>query len=489
MAGLFFLTKKAQNAKQAAKIGFIFALTQFAIGLSWIHVSIDSFGGLPLFASIAIMLALCAYLAFYPALVNWLWFKFCKKSPAWLGTLLYPSIWLLGEYLRGTLLTGFPWLSIGYSQTNSILFNWASIIGVQGIGWICVFLAACLAQLKTWKQGWQIGSIILLGAATLWVGTLQIIELKTQSAKVALVQGNIPQTLKWEPEHHLATKMLYQDLSRPHYSHDLLIWPEAAIPAIEVTEAEYLSNLDKALAWRKTALVTGIVDYQPDTNEFYNNLIVLGRKEAQGETGHYQYRHSNRFSKHHLLPIGEFVPLSSILRPLAPLFNLPMSSFSRGEFVQPNLIANGYRLAPAMCYEILFSEQVRQNVTTETDFVLTVSNDSWFGDSTGPHQHMEIAQMRAKELGRAVIRATNSGVTGVIDANGKIIAQLPQFKEGVLSASVPQYSGVTAYHKYGNTPIAALCLLSLLALLGWKLHSQKQNNPKNNPANLATRSD
>ena len=178
-----------------------------------------------------------------------------------------------------------------------------------------------------------------------------------------------------------------------------------------------------------------------------------------------------RYHKHHLLPFGEFVPFENVLRPIAPFFNLPMSSFTPGDFIQPNIAANGKQLAPALCYEIIFNEQVRRNITDDTDFILTLSNDAWFGRSIGPLQHMEIARMRALELGKPVIRATNNGITAVTDYKGHIIAKVPQFETAVLRAEIPSIQGETPYRHLGTWPIYLWVVLSLLA--GWRWKNDK----------------
>ena len=462
IAGLFIIIQLSTSACMASWLGFVFGFTQFAFGISWIHVSIDSFGGLPLLVSLLLMLALCCYLALFPALVGWLWFRMCKHKPGWTSALVFPSLWLFSELLRGTFLTGFPWLALGYSQTNSWLFDWAPILGVQGIGWWTAFIGVSLSQISRPKRlWWVIPAALITAGSTYYVRQLHFTDITGNSAKVALVQGNISQILKWDPDQQWPTMRLYQELSRPFYGYDLIVWPEAAIPSVELAAQDYLENLDAALAWQQSALITGIIDYKPESYNYFNNLVVLGRRKATGESASYYYGHNNRYSKHHLLPIGEFVPFGDLLRPLAPLFNLPMSSFSRGDYIQPNLEANGWKIASAICYEILFAEQVRLNTREETDFILTVSNDAWFGDSIGPHQHLEIARMRAKELGRPVLRATNNGVTAVIDADGSVKAKLPQFQTQVLTTELEQYRGQTPFAKLGHWPIFIWCALML----------------------------
>ena len=256
--------------------------------------------------------------------------------------------------------------------------------------------------------------------------------------------------------------MKYTDLTRENWDADIIIWPEAAIPAFEFEISSYLSNLDSAAKMNNSAVITGVVN-QGEDRQFYNSILTVGKTPY----GDYSFDMSKRYHKHHLLPFGEFVPFEEILRPLAPFFNLPMSSFSRGDFIQPNIEANGKQMAPALCYEIIFNEQVRENVTDDTDFILTLSNDAWFGKSIGPLQHMEIARMRALELGKPVIRSTNNGVTAVTDYKGNITTQIPQFETEVLRAEVTSTQGQTPYREFGTWPLYIWVLLSLV--VGWRL--------------------
>ena len=258
----------------------------------------------------------------------------------------------------------------------------------------------------------------------------------------------------------------YLNLTEPLWQNDLIIWPEAAVPKLESLAGSYLYHIDQRAANNNTALITGIVDYDFERDEAWNNLIVLGQRQTDQKHIPYRYQHSNRYAKHHLLPVGEFVPFEDLLRPLAPLFDLPMSSFSRGNFEQANLLANGIKLAPALCFEIAFPRQISANLNTDTDMIITVSNDAWFGDSHGPAQHMQIAQVRAKEFAKPVLRATNNGITAFVDEHGDIITQLPQFESGSISAQVWATRGFTPYARFGD--MLPFTLLLLLVALNYK---------------------
>ncbi len=440
--------------------GWLFGFGWFGAGISWVHVSIADYGGLPLFASIALMALLSAYLALYPALAFWLTKRYFTAK---LWPLALPFFWFIAEWLRSWVLTGFPWLSLGYSQINSPLSGWVPVIGETGVTSLIILLSSVLAvsHLKLhWLRLSLIYSVVLLSGYI--AGNFPWVTLD-KHVQVAMVQGNIPQSLRWTPEQDRPTMRKYRKLTEPLWESDLILWPEAAIPKLEPLALDFLADLDKVASKRNTGLVTGIVNYNHETKEAWNNIIVLGKKEADAQHGHYRYSHANRYAKHHLLPIGEFVPFESWLRQLAPLFNLPMSSFSRGDFQQTNLLANGLRLAPALCFEIAFPRQVLANVHNDTDMIVTVSNDAWFGRSHGPAQHLQIAQMRALETGKSVIRATNNGITAFIDPFGNITSRLPQFEAGSITSPVAITRGQTPYRFWGD--FAALSIVSMLLLL------------------------
>lgn len=472
MTVLAVALSKTVSKKQAFWYGWCYGVGWFGLGVSWVHVSIATFGGMPLLASLSIMAALVAYLALFPGLAGLLSWWLAKRTP-WLFPALLAASWTLAENLRSWVLTGFPWLSLGYSQTDGWLHPYAPLIGETGITFVLVFTAAALAGvLPALRQSMPLqrsmslqlaGAVLLYASAPLW-SSLQGWQLTGASQQVALVQGNIRQELRWAPEQELPTMKKYMALSREHMQDTLMIWPEAAVPQIEPLAQAYLINLDILALEKNAAVITGILDYKRN-GDAYNGMIVLGKQD--NSTASYHYKTSNRYQKHHLLPIGEFVPFEHWLRDVAPFFDLPNSSFARGQWQQPNLIAKQLQLLPALCFEIAFPRQIAANFAADTDFLLTVSNDAWFGDSIGPWQHLEIARMRALEFGRPLLRATNNGITAAIGADGQVLGQLPQFQEGVLQLDVPQSSGMTLYSRVGDWPLYLLSLL-LLSLPFWR---------------------
>ena len=478
------LLSNNRSPTQAAKMGFCYGIGWFTAGLSWVHVAIADFGEMPLILSLLLLFILCAYLALFPALALWITSHLKSKFSHWV---LVPA-WIFSEQLRSILLTGFPWLSLGYSQTSSPLAGFAPIIGELGIQAIILVMAMTIslfirrisANPNTFKTNSLIYSGLLLiplvlGHALQKVNWELDGDSKGREVTVALVQGNIAQSIKWQPDNELPTMMLYSTLTEPLWSQsDLIIWPEAAIPKLEILSTEFLLEMDRIATMNNSALITGIVNYSPSSQQAFNSLITLGVKQNAGAIksndaditaqGHYYWGHNNRYNKHHLLPIGEFVPFESFLRKLGPIFNLPMSSFNRGHFIQDNLIANDIHLAAAICFEIAFPRQLAANIHDNTDAILTVSNDAWFGNSHGPWQHLQIAQMRALEFAKPVIRATNNGVSAIIGNDGTVIAQLPQNQKDSLVSKLNLISTLTFYQQWRDIPLYSFFSLWLLII-------------------------
>ncbi len=457
-----------QAPKKSAKLIGVFAFGWFASGISWVHVSIDQFGGLPLIFSLSLMLLLCIYLALFPALAAYLTARFSAQQQ--LNLWLLPSFWLISEYLRSVVLTGFPWLSLGYSQIDSPLANFAPVIGEVGITALVIFINICLVKianaikLQSYKNiKVPIVLVLVLSILSFTFSQVTWVKASGETTKVALVQGNIAQSIKWAPEQEWPTMLKFLDLTRVNFDADIIIWPESAIPAMEPAVQDYLATVNGSALLNDSAIITGIINYNFESKEYFNSLITLGKKQTGSEQGYY-YNHSNRYSKNHLLPIGEFVPFQEWLRPIAPLFNLPQSSFARGSYIQQNLIAKDLHLLPLLCFEIAFPHQLAANLTKETDILLTVSNDAWFGDSHGPHQHMEMARMRALEFGRPLLRSTNNGITAVVDHHGNFIARIPQFEENVLKAKVPLVIGETLYSQWPRLILLLMILVPIMII-------------------------
>ena len=462
---LFYLGLRGLAPRAALARGWCYGFGAFAAGTSWVYVSIHDYGAASPALAGLLTLLFSAGLALFFAMPAWAWVKWLRRERAPLAdALAFAALWLAQEALRGWLFTGFPWLYIGYSQLAGPLAGLAPLGGVWLLSFGMALTAALLANLPALLPRWSSALIALLLLVATWgSGLLLRDHAWTQPAgaplKVAAMQGNVEQSMKWDPEQLNAQLALYRDLTFAEAPADLYVWPETAVPVLKEYAEGYLSVMSRFASERNAALITGVPLRQADGEgrpRYYNAVQVIGQGEGT-------------YLKQKLVPFGEYVPLQDVLRGLIAFFDLPMSDFARGPADQPMLQARGYRIAPYICYEVVYPE-FAAGLAARSELLLTVSNDAWFGTSIGPLQHLQMAQMRALEAGRWMIRATNNGVTALIDPFGRLDAHVPQFQRAVLRGEVVPMQGLTPYLQWRAWPLTGLCAL----LLGWPLRAGRR---------------
>jgi apolipoprotein N-acyltransferase len=476
LIGIFLLLQQVQETtKRSFLISYIFNLSMFIACIHWVYVSMDLFGGMPLFVSVLLIFLLAAYLAIFPTLALWASTRLPETPDLLRYLLVIPVFWLLSDWLRGWFLTGFPWSYLGYSQIDTPLVGYAPLLGVQGVTLAIIIICGALTLILQ-RQKILLNTVIilsLLGAGT-FLQKQNYTEIQSPIL-ISLVQGNIDQNKKWQPEELYPSIMKYLDLSKTNSDDqpEIIIWPESAIAALESDMQRFLLPLSEDLAIQNKTLISGIIEYQTEQDVYRNSIITLGKLPTGDE---YSMQSKNRYQKHHLLPIGEFVPFEKYIRPLAPYFNLPMSSFQRGKEVQPNLRTIQTNLVAALCYEIAFPELLRKNVNEKTGMLLTLSNDAWFGDSIGPAQHLQIARMRAIEFARPLLRSTNNGITAIYGSHGEELGRLEPNTDAVLSKLVAPAFGKTPYQTYGTLPLYLYSIFGLTWLYIYLVISRRTRN-------------
>ena len=459
---MMLLMVKLHSQRFACLLWFVFGLGMFGYGVWWIQVSVHQFG-LPMYSfsvtvTAALIIIQAAHIALFGMLCQRLW-----RSDLSVAKLCgIPAAWVLVEFLRTWFASGFPWLLMGYAHTETLFGNFAPVGSAYLVSYFVVLTAAILAMTISDRHiKFVVVGLLVTGVAYALSFVSWQDARDTADLRATLVQGAVPQEIKWHPEVRQPSIDLYRQLSEPHWQSDIIIWPETAIPAYADEVPKVLSSLKMRVADESAALLVGLAIRDATNNKgvprrYFNSLVKIGGSEsvdAQSITA--------RYDKRHLVPFGEYMPFDAILRPITDMLSVPMSDFSKGETANVSITAGDMILGTSICYEDAYAELIRDALPA-ANVLVNISNDAWFGATIAPHQHLQISQMRALELGRYMLRATNTGISAVINERGKLVARSAQFKPEALSAEFKLLHGLTPFARFGTLPILLWCLVSLL---------------------------
>jgi apolipoprotein N-acyltransferase len=441
-----------QVPRQTFKLGWLFGIGLMTPGLYWVHHSMSAYADTPYAIAVAVAFLLALTMALYYGLAGYFAARWARTLSSRARLLAMVALFVLGEWLRSWLFSGFPWLLLGYSQIDTLLGAYAPVGGVWLVSLLTMLCAALLVSMtRPGARPRAISMLLMLaiGGGGYLLSQQQWTQEKGQPIRVSMIQGNIPQDEKWLPENRFPTLEFYADTTLELLDSELVIWPESAIPDFLFSvERELIEPLNTRLVESSTTLVTGVLTY-PAEATYYNTIFATGHE-----------RHF--YHKRHLVPFGEYFPLGWLWKGWISGLATMGEDFSEGQAQRPLMQVGSHLAGVSICYEIIFPEEVRESLP-DADFLINLSNDGWFGTTTGPLQHFQMARMRSLENGRMTLRSTNTGVTAVIGPDGQTIKQLPQFVRGVLTAEVQPYQGMTPYSRFGIYPAAALVLLLLLA--------------------------
>ncbi|MDJ0916664.1 MAG: apolipoprotein N-acyltransferase [Woeseiaceae bacterium] len=437
---------------------FWFGFGLFLSGTYWIYISVVIFGEAPAWVALILMIGLVLIMSLWLGLTGWLINNLSHGEPArllWVA----PAAWVAIEWLRGWVLTGFPWLAAGYSQIDLPMAGFAPVFGVYGVSFAMLFSVAAVIFALMSKDALRITGA---GLALLpWVlgGLLCLVswtEPSGQAIRATILQAGISQDRKWDIDQLVPTMSYYRNATAREASSSLVVWPEVAIPTRSSQQQElqqFIRIMQSDTAERGQSVAFGVLEFRSDRGEtrVYNSVAMLS---GGNDVSFYQ--------KRHLVPFGEYFPVPASVREWMKMMSLPHTDLQAGEAVQPLLeTGDGLKVATAICYEDAYGAE-QLYAFPEAELIVNVSNDAWFGDSIAPHQHLEIARMRSLEVGRPTIRSTNTGVSAFIDAEGEIVGNTgPQFRQARLTQMVQPHSGSTPYVGWGNWPIIGLSVLLL----------------------------
>jgi len=471
---ILFLLWLDKTPRIAFRIGYAFGFGFFSFGISWAYIAIHVYGGTAAWLAIIMTGLFAAFLALFVAMPGWLAAIIVRRfrlARILQLTLLFPVLWFLFEWTRGWIFTGMPWLSLGYAISFPAFSGFAPILGVYGLSFFVILITGLIIVFfDSTVRVVRSSILIIISVIVVTSYGLTKIEWTQPDGKqftVSLVQGNAEQITKWDANKVQLRMDTYAKLSRQHWDSDAIVWPENAMTIFyHQLDKQYLLPLAKEAKSTDTDLIVGLPFMDQAYDRYYSSMMTFSAEDKDFNG------YSGVFHKVHLVPFGEFIPFADFLRGLVNFFDLPMSSFSAGQPGQALLKIRGEPVATSICYEDSFGDELIRQLP-EATLLMNGSNNAWYGDSLAPHQHLQIARMRAIETGRMLIRATTNGISAFVDHKGQIVARAPQFEVYVLTHTVQPRTGATPYVKWGNTPIVMFNFILLLGLLIYSKYLKK----------------
>ncbi|HKJ95917.1 MAG TPA: apolipoprotein N-acyltransferase [Gammaproteobacteria bacterium] len=449
LALIFAIVAAPESGRGTLPAGYLFGLGYAGFGVYWIFVSVSRYGGGFLAASIATPI-LIALFSLYPMVALWIGRRLGRGRPGVTCLVTLPLTWIAVEWIRSWLFTGATWLDIGYTQIDLPPAALAPIVGTFGVGLLVALLAGALAWLVLRPSPLNAVPAVVLLAAFFASGLADRVQWTHPTGKavtVSLVQGNIPQDEKWRENNRVQTLQYYVKAAQARFGRGLVIWPETAVPAFyHQVSKDWLQPLAKQAAAAGTSIVTGVPMVDVARKAAFNAVMVLGDDK-------------DVYYKRHLVPFGEYVPFRDWLGGALDFVGVPLGDFSAG--TQPTLLkADGITIGPSVCYEVTFGSEIAEELPGAR-LLVNVSNDGWFGDSSAPYQHLEMARMRALETGRYMLRSTNTGITAIVDEHGTVVSRAPMFQRTILDGEAQPRAGATPYVRWKDWPVVGVVFAGL----------------------------
>ncbi|MBA2655888.1 MAG: apolipoprotein N-acyltransferase [Tatlockia sp.] len=454
---------KVGTSRYALLKGLFFGLGYFGLGTSWVYVSIHEYGHLNSFVSALITLLFLLYLSLFTALMCFVYRKLAKPDSSLFSCVLFSALWILFEYFRSTIFSGFPWLQLGFGQFDTPSKYLLPIIGVYGVGFFTC-LAATLLTLSTQQLGKKrlsyLSAFVAIVLSPLLLKPIQWSQESSKPVTVGVIQANLSMRDKWDEQLFWQLLKRYQENIEQLLGTELIVMPESAIPLPPSYIEDFLNDLDSKAKKAGTALMMGIpTPTNADESYYFNALISLGRAE-----GSYQ--------KKHLVPFGEYIP-----KPFQALTNwlaIPAANLKPGKVNQSLVTIQQYQVATLICYELAYGELLRHQLPL-AKWIVSISDAGWFGHSLAMYQQLQMAQVRSIETARYQVVANNDGLSSVINAQGELISSLAPFSSGILKAELKPATGSTPWVNFGNLPILIFSALIVLFYTGFRIIKQKVN--------------